>query len=141
MTLSDKIKRSRELMGITQKELAAQIGVSQRTIAAYESDGAIPRRSTMGRLAHALRVSVKYLSDETCTNPVEELEKDEYVEEAYALYGSSGAAAVERLLYENTALFAGGELSEEQKDEFFQSIMKAYIACKEEAKKKYGKKG
>ena len=140
MKLSDKVRRSRELLGITQKELAEQIGVAQRTVAAYETEGVIPRRSTMSKLAHALKVSVKYLSDDNCINPVEELEKDEYIEEAYALYGSSGAAAVERLLYENAALFAGGELSEEQKDAFFQSIMKAYIACKEEAKKKYGKK-
>ena len=39
----------------------------------------------------------------------------------------------------NAALFAGGELSQEQKDAFFEAIMASYLTCKEEAKKKFGK--
>ena len=39
-----------------------------------------------------------------------------------------------------TALFAGGTLSQEDKDKYFESIMKTYLACKEKAKEKYGKK-
>ena len=40
----------------------------------------------------------------------------------------------------NTALFAGGELSQEQKDLFFEAVTKAYFACKSGAKEKYGRK-
>lgn len=47
---------------------------------------------------------------------------------------------MDELLRDNTAIFAGGELSQEQKDAFFEAVMKAYITCKDEAKKKYGKK-
>ena len=47
---------------------------------------------------------------------------------------------MEQLLADNAALFAGGELSEEQKDAFFQAVMAAYVKCKEEAKTKFGKK-
>ena len=47
---------------------------------------------------------------------------------------------MEGLLAANTALFAGGELSQEQKDAFFEAVTKAYFACKGEAKKKYGRK-
>ena len=36
MTFSDKIKRSREVVGLTQQELANLVGVSKRTIASYE---------------------------------------------------------------------------------------------------------
>ena len=43
MTFSDKIKRSREVAGLTQNELAQEVGVSQRTIASYESGGEIGR--------------------------------------------------------------------------------------------------
>lgn len=140
MTFSDKVKRAREVRGFTQDELAQEIGVSRRTIAAYESGGAIARRSTTEKLAYALKVSVKYLSDEFCTDPLAEIEKDEYVEQARALYGAKGVRDMEELLKDNAALFAGGELSQEQKDAFFEAVMKAYITCKEEAKIKFGSK-
>ena len=75
MTFSDKVKRAREVVGMTQNELAAKTGVSQRSIASYESGGAIARRSTMEKLARALKVSVKYLMEENCTDPLDEIEK------------------------------------------------------------------
>ena len=140
MTFSDKIKRSREIVGLTQQQLADQIGVSKRTIASYESEDAKARRKTIEKLAKALKVSVRYLVDDECTNPLADIEKDDYVEEARALYGPTGAREVDRLLQDNAALFAGGELSQEQKDAFFEAVMKAYITCKEEARAKYGKK-
>ena len=43
MTFSDKIKRAREVAGFTQQQLADQVGVSKRTIAAYESTDAKAR--------------------------------------------------------------------------------------------------
>lgn len=140
MTFSDKVKRAREVVGMTQNELAAKTGVSQRTIASYESGGAIARRSTMEKLARALKVSVKYLTEENCTDPLDEIEKDGYVEQARELYGASGVRDMDALLRDNAALFAGGELSQDQKDAFFEAVMKAYLTCKEEAKEKYGRK-
>ena len=140
MTFSDKIKRSREIAKLTQQELADAIGVSKRTIASYESGGALARRSTMEKLAAALKVSVKFLSDENCMDPLADIEKDTYVEQARALYGAKGVRDMNELLDESKALFAGGEISEEQKDAYFQAIMAAYLASKEEAKKKFGRK-
>lgn len=140
MTFSDKIKRAREVAKLTQLELAQEVGVSQRTIASYESGGARARRSTTEKLARALKVSVKFLSDDNCTNPLEDIEKDEYINQARAMYGSRGVRDMEELLQDNAALFAGGELSQEQKDAFFQAVMTAYVTCKEEAKKKFSPK-
>ena len=140
MTFSDKIKRAREVAKLTQYELAQEVGVSQRTIASYESGGARARRSTTEKLARALKVSVKYLSDDACVDPLEDIEKDEYIDQARALYGAKGVRDVDTLLADNAALFAGGELSQEQKDAFFQAVMTAYITCKEEAKIKFGNK-
>lgn len=91
-------------------------------------------------MAHVLNVSVKYLSDDDCTNPLEDIEKDEYIEQARALYGAKGVRDMDELLRENAALFAGGELSQEQKDAFFNAVMTAYVTCKEEASKKFGRK-
>ena len=135
MTFSDKIKRAREVAKMTQHELAQEVGVSQRTIASYES-----RKSTTEKLAHALKVSVRYLSDDDCTNPLEDIEKDEYIEQARELYGAKGVRDMDELLRDNAALFAGGELSQDQKDAFFQAVMTAYVTCKEEAKVKFGRK-
>lgn len=140
MTFSDKIKRAREVANMTQQELADAVGVSKRTIASYESGGAIARRSTTAKLASALKVSVKFLSDDACTDPLEEIEKDDYLEQARALYGAKGVRDMDELLQDNAALFAGGELSQEQKDKFFQAVMTAYVTSKEEAKAKFGRK-
>lgn len=51
MTFSDKIKRSREVRGLSQQEIADLTGVSKRTIASYESTNAMARLSTMRKLA------------------------------------------------------------------------------------------
>jgi hypothetical protein len=78
--------------------------------------------------------------EENCTDPLDEIEKAGYVEQARELYGSSGVRDMDTLLRDNAALFAGGELSQDQKDAFFEAVMKAYLTCKEEAKEKYGRK-
>ena len=99
-----------------------------------------PRPASMLKLAKALGVSVKFLSDDECEDPMADIEKDDYIAEARERYGTAGAKNLDELLSANTALFAGGELSQEQKDAFFEAVMKAYITCKEEARRKFGKK-
>ena len=65
--------------------------------------------------------------------------REDYIERARADYGSRGAQELSRLLEENKALFAGGDISEEAKDDFFRAIMTAYLACKEEARRTFGR--
>lgn len=137
---SEKVRDARNELGLSQTQLGEAAGVSLRTILAYEKGEKTPRPATMLKLAKALRVSVKFLSDDECENPVENIEKDGYIEEARERYGAQGARDVEALLADNAALFAGGELSQEQKDAFFQAVMTAYVTCKEAAKEKFGKK-
>ena len=139
-TFSEKVKDARSERGMSQTELAAETGVSARSIKAYEKGEKTPRQGTLLRLAAALKVSVRFLSDDSCENPMEDIEKDGYIEEARMKYGESGARDVNRLLADNAALFAGGELSQSQKDAFFQAVMTAYVTCKEEAKTKFSKK-
>ena len=137
MTFSDKIKIAREAAGLTQTELGEKVGVSKRTIASYESQGASARKSTLEKLARVLKVSVTYLSDDNCTDPLADIGKDDYVQKARALYGVKGARDVDELLQDNAALFAGGDLSQDQKDAFFQAVMNAYMTCKSEAREKF----
>lgn len=139
-SFAEKLKEARVSLGISQTELGKTVGVSQRSIQAYENGEKTPRQATMAKLAKFLKVSVKFLTDEECDDPVAEIEKDNYIDEARERYGSKGARDVEQLLADNAALFAGGELSQEQKDAFFQAVMTAYVTCKEEAKAKFGRK-
>lgn len=139
-SFSEKLKDARSEAGITQAELAEKIGVSVRSVQAYEQGVKSPRQNTMIQLAKALNVSYKFLSDETCENPMDGIEKTGYIEEARQRYGSSGVRDINELLSENQALFAGGSLSQEDKDAFFQAVMTAYVTCKEQAKYKFGKK-
>lgn len=99
-----------------------------------------PRDKTIYQLAKALHVSIRYLKDDECENPTEDIEKDIFIAEASEQYGMNGARDLERMLAENTALFAGGDLSQEEKDTYFNALMTAYVTCRETAKEKYGKK-
>ena len=138
-TFSERVKDARLQLGLSQQQLGEATGVSLRTILSYEKGEKMPRQGALLKLAKALSVSSKFLIDDLCENPMEDIEKDSYIEDAREKYGSKGAKDVDKLLADNAALFAGGELSQEQKDEFFQAVMVAYVTCKEEAKKKFGR--
>ena len=137
---AEKVKDGRVALGLSQSQLAETVGVSTRTIQTYEQGAKMPRATTIHKLAKALKVSVKFLSDETCEDPIADIEKDAYIEEARNLYGHKGAKDVATLLQENAALFAGGELTQEQKDDYFEAIMRCYLTSKEVAKQKFGRK-
>ena len=140
MNFSDKIKMSRENCNLTQQQLADMVGVSKRSIAAYETENARARSSTMRKLAVALNVSYDYLFNDEITDPTYGIEKMSHIEAARERFGNKAANEVDELLERNAALFAGGELSEEAKDAFFTAVTKAYLQCKEEASKTFGRK-
>lgn len=139
-TFADKVKNTRELLRLTQQELGDLIGVSKRSIAAYETDGVRPRPNTIRKLAQALQVSVDYLDNDDIDDPTYGIEKTEYVEETRSRFGDKAAKEMDFLLERNAALFAGGEVSQDAKDAFFEAVMKAYLTCKEEARATYGRK-
>ena len=57
MKFADKIKYQREQLQLTQQDLADAVGISKRAVAAYESENAVARKSTMRKLAQVLHVS------------------------------------------------------------------------------------
>jgi transcriptional regulator with XRE-family HTH domain len=133
-----RIAALRKSAGLTQAELGEAAGVSLRTILDYEKGKKVPRQSTLLKLAAALKVSSRFLSDDTCDNPVEDIGKDSYIMEARRNYGARGGREIDALLNESVALFAGGDIPQEEKDRFFEALMTAYVKSKEEAKKIYG---
>ena len=89
------------------------------------------------QLAAALDVSYAYLTDDDQTDPSFGEEKNDYIETAHALYGVKGAREIEQLLDANRALFAGGALSQDEKNAFFDAVMDAYLTSKKEARRRF----
>ena len=139
-TFSEKVKLARTQLGYNQQQLADEIGVSKRSIASYETTDVKPRGAVVKKLAQALKVSVDYLLLDEIQDPQYGLGVSPYVELARERFGNRGAREMEELLTRNRALFAGGVLDQEEKDAFFEAIMKAYLSCKEEARRTYGRK-
>lgn len=136
-TFSEKLVACRAALGLSQAELSVRAGIGKRTITSYETDGRLPQPAQLYKLAKALGVSPEYLRNNAITDPLDGIESMDYAESARRRYGARQARDVEALLRENAALFAGGDLTEEAKDAFFQAVMKAYIDCKEEARRTY----
>ena len=116
MKFGDKLKNLRQQQGLSQKELALKTGITTRSIQNYESNTRYPKDvSILNKLALALKTNVNLLmeSQEFCPKDI--------------------------LLSEIQALFAGGELGDEDKEAVFQAITEAYLDAKEK-NKKYRKK-
>ena len=62
MTFGEKVRNERNRLGLSQDELAKQIGVSRRVISSYENDSSRPRGTERyQKLADSLGVNINYL--------------------------------------------------------------------------------
>ena len=138
MTFADKVRQARRQMKLSQEELGKLCKVSRRSVIAWETSEAVPRTRTLREIAEALQVSFDYLKHDEITDPLYGIEKKRYVDEARDRYGEVAAKEMDFLLERQRVFFAGGEISQEAKDAFFEAVMKAYLACKDEAKRKSG---
>ena len=124
--IGDKIREQRRLKGLSQSELAKVLGVSVRSLIRYESGERTPNTA----LSRALDI------------PIGELygENDRFVAAAGELYGVRGHRQARQFIQEAEALFAGGELSEEDKEAFFKAITDIYWESKARNQKRYARK-
>lgn len=137
---SEKVKYNRGRLGLGQKQLAEKAGIGYRTLISYESGERFPQPAQLYKLAKALGVSTEYLKDDEIEDPEYGLERMDYVEEVRRKEGRKESLDLEAMLKENQAMFAGGAVSEEAKDAYFQAVMKAYLECKESARETFGRK-
>ncbi len=140
MTFAEKLLKARLSKNLSQIELAQKVGINPRTIYTYEQTGVFPRRAVLERLAAALDVTAAYLVDDEATDVQKNLAQEIFIAGARSQYGSQGARDAQRIISEASALFAGGELDEESKDLFFQSLTNVYFTSKEEARRKFAPK-
>ena len=67
--LATNLKRFRKNSGYKQKELAEFAGINQTSYCEYETAKRLPRKSTLLKIAKALDVNVKELSQSSCICP------------------------------------------------------------------------
>lgn len=126
MKFGDKLKELRAKKDLNQEDLAKAVGVSTRTIAGYESDGRYPRkRELYSKLADALGCSADYLLTE----------QEEFIAKAGDIYGSTGKKQAEEAVNVLSGMFAGGELSDDDRDAVFKALTDAYWDAKQDNKK------
>ena len=136
-TTGEKIRERRTHMGLTQTELAEQIGGTLRTITKYEKQGVMPRGRNLRELAKALNVSELYLSNDEIEDDTYGMEEAPYIDSVRESYGKQGANDMQNLLMQTQALFAGGDIPQEDKDKFFQAVMASYVATKQDASERF----
>ena len=128
MKFGEKVKDLREQRKMTQEELSKAANISLRTVQYYEQGKSYPRnRELYTKLAVLFEVDINYLLTED----------EEFLVEAVAKYGRRGRIQAEDILEQAHALFAGGELSEEDQLAFVHDIQQIYFDSKETARAKF----
>ena len=125
MELTEKLQKLRKEKGYTQAELAEQVGVSCRCIQNYELGARYPKRDILNKLCSVLGTRIEYL-----------VSSDDFLGIVKAEDGTRGLASAQQLLDCAGALFAGGEMSEDDKDKVMLALQNIYWKSKEKNKRK-----
>lgn len=137
MKFGEKVRQARLALNLSQSELAAKTGISERSLYTYEQTGTMPRSNNVRKIADALNVSVGYLLDEEETDISKNIDQDIFLANVKNEFGYKGAREANDVLSRASALFAGGELDDKAKEVFFQSLMEVYLESKDEAREKF----
>ena len=128
MRFGDKIKELREKNHVTQEDLAQALNISVRTLSRYERHAALPKqRDVYLKLASYFRKDVNYFLTED----------EEFLSEAAERFGNRGLSQARAVMEQAAALFAGGELSDDDKLAFLHEMQQLYLDSKERARNKF----
>lgn len=119
MDFTEKLKKLRKERGYTQVQLAKKVGVAQRSIQNYEMGTRYPKRDILDRLCTALDTRIEYL-----------VSKDDFFGIVRAEDGEKGVISAQQLLDCAGALFAGGDISEEDKEKLMLALQNIYWKSK-----------
>ena len=131
MEFSEKIRNARTAKNLSQAELAKAAGMSLRTIQNYELGARLPKsRNTYTKLAEALGINEEVLLDDNAA----------FVLRANEQYGNRGAKQAYDMVSDLSAMWAGGEMEEEDMDTIMQALMDAYWDAKKKNRKYVNKR-
>ncbi|MCI2048868.1 MAG: helix-turn-helix domain-containing protein [Lachnospiraceae bacterium] len=121
MTFGEKILKLRKQKRISQSELGDAVGVTMRTVRGWEQEGRFPKQNGLyKKLADVLGCDVAFLMDDGAS----------FVTSAAEQYGARGMAQAEQLVSQLGGMFAGGELTESDKQAVFEALQEAYWDAK-----------
>ncbi len=128
MKFGDKLKEQRARRGLKQEDVAAAIGTTVRTLIRYEQGKSYPKsREVYRKFADFFEVDINYFLTED----------EEFITEAAEKYGRRGMSQAQSVLEQASALFAGGDLSDDDKLAFLHEMQQIYLDSKERAQKKF----
>lgn len=136
-SIGDKVKALRLSKKMTLTALSRASGLSDRAIRYIENNERTPGAGAIRQLADALEVRPDFFMDAALFD--QELHKEDFLRQAKEKYGSRGMAQARYLIEQAQALYAGGELSEEDR-EVFRSEMEAIFWDSQEEAQKYAPK-
>lgn len=128
MRFGEKVAALRKEKGLKQVAFANEVGVSLRTVRGWEIEGRYPKSHDMyDKIAEVLDCDVNYLLTED----------ESFITTCKEEYGLRGENQAKVILEQAKALYAGGELSDEDRLQFLQDIQQLFLESKSEAKKKF----
>ena len=128
MKFGEKLRLQRQEKGLSQVELAKELGLTTRTLINYEGGNTYPKAHEMYyKLSAFFDVDVNYFLTED----------EEFLTLAAQRYGNKGMTEAKEVLEQTAALFAGGKLSDEDKLAFLHEMQAIYFDSKERARKKF----
>lgn len=128
MKFGEKFKTERLKKNLTQQEVADSLGINRRMITRYENGLSFPRtKDAYKKIADFFGVDVNYLLTED----------DEFVVRASEQYGPHGMKQAQELIDGMSGLFAGGTLSEQDKDAVMKALQDIYWESKARNVEKY----
>ena len=128
MNFGEKLREQRKKAGLLQVDVAQAIGVTKRTLINYENGNSYPQgRSMYFKLAEFFKVDVNYFLTEN----------EEFLTIAAENYGKKGQDQARSILDQAAALFAGGELSDNDQLAFLHTMQEIYLESKEIARDKF----
>ena len=128
MTFAEKFKEERVKKELTQQQVADSLGITRKMITPYEKGTSLPRtRDAYQKIADLFGVDVNYLLTED----------EDFVVQATEKYGARGKKQAQELVDGISGLFAGGTLSEQDKDAVTKALQDIYWDSKARNAKKY----
>lgn len=126
MKFCDKLLQLRRARRLTQKDVAAACGITRQTYSGYESGERYPKKKEMYQvLADFFEVDVDYLYTD----------REMFLDAAHEQYGSRGMAQAQELVSQLAGMFAGGDLSDQDREAVMRSLERAYWLAKEDNQK------
>lgn len=126
MNFGEKVRELRTQKGMSQGQLAKELGVTRRTIISYEQGDTYPRNNELyKKLAEILGT----VETELRTGAAEFMTK---VSEEFGGRAQKQAADMRAQF---ASLMAGGELSADEKEAFMLDLQEIFVDAKREAKK------